>query len=77
MGSLVITGSSRGMGAGIARLAGERGWPVCVNYATNSEDAEAVVRDIEAAGSQAIAIQADVSVESDVERLLAGSPKNE
>jgi NAD(P)-dependent dehydrogenase (short-subunit alcohol dehydrogenase family) len=58
------------MGAGIARLAGERGWPVCVNYATNFNDAEAVVRDIEATGGQAIAVQADVSVESDVERLL-------
>jgi NAD(P)-dependent dehydrogenase (short-subunit alcohol dehydrogenase family) len=44
MSSLVVTGSSRGMGAGIARLAGERGWPVCVNYATNSDNAEAVVR---------------------------------
>ena len=70
MSSLVVTGSSRGMGAGIARLAGQRGWPVCVNYATNSDDAEAVVRDIEATGGKAIAVQADVSVESDVDRLL-------
>ena len=70
MGSLVVTGSSRGMGAGIARLAGERGWPVCVNYASNSDDGEAVVRHVEAAGGQAIAVQADVSNEADVERLF-------
>lgn len=67
---LVITGAGRGIGAATARLAGEAGYAVCVNYRQNREAAERVVADIEVAGGEAIAVAADVSVEADVVRLF-------
>jgi NAD(P)-dependent dehydrogenase (short-subunit alcohol dehydrogenase family) len=68
---VLITGASRGIGAEAARLAAERGYAVCVNYRRDRAAAEAVVRDVQRAGPRAIAIQADVSCEPDVERLFA------
>ena len=68
--AIIITGASRGIGAATAHLAALRGYAVCVNYRSNRAAAEAVVASIEAAGAQAIAVAADVSVESDVERLF-------
>jgi NAD(P)-dependent dehydrogenase (short-subunit alcohol dehydrogenase family) len=67
---LVVTGASRGIGAATARLAGKSGYAVCVNYRDNAQAAAQVVADIEAAGGQAIAVQADVSVEGDVMRMF-------
>ncbi len=67
---LIITGGGRGIGAATARIAAARGYAVCVNYANNREAAEGVVADIGKAGGRAIAVQADVSVESDVARLF-------
>ena len=67
---MIVTGGSRGIGAATARLAGRRGYDVCVNYLGNAEGAEAVVREIEAAGARAIAVQGDVAREDDVERLF-------
>jgi NAD(P)-dependent dehydrogenase (short-subunit alcohol dehydrogenase family) len=67
---LVITGASRGIGAATARLAGTSGYSVCVNYRENAKEAARVVADIEAAGGRAFAVQADVSVESDIMRLF-------
>ncbi|MEL7451537.1 MAG: SDR family oxidoreductase [Pseudomonadota bacterium] len=69
-GTLLITGASRGIGAATAALAARRGYAVCVNYRSNREAADAVVRDIEAAGGRALAVQADVSLEADVTRLF-------
>ena len=66
--TLVITGASRGIGAATARLAGGSGYSVCVNYRENAREAARVVADVEAAGGRAIAVQADVSVESDIMR---------
>jgi len=68
---IVITGASRGIGAATARLAGARGYAVCVNYLNNHAAAHAVVADIEAAGGQAIAVAADVSAEAEVVELFA------
>src|SRR4051794_33230873 len=68
---VVITGASRGIGAATARLAATRGYSVCVNYRQNRDAAEAVVRDIAAAGARAIAVAADISIEDDVLRLFA------
>ncbi len=70
MGVLVVTGSSRGIGAQICRLGAQRGWVVCVNYATSPDEAQGVVAEIEGAGGQAIAVRADVSVPQDVETLF-------
>ena len=67
---LLITGASRGIGAATARLAAERGYAVCVNYRENREAAESVVQGITAAGGTAIAVSANVGVESDVNRLF-------
>lgn len=69
-GVLVVTGASRGIGAACARLGGQRGYKVCVNYNRNPDKAEAVVADIREAGGEAIAVQADVSNEADVVRLF-------
>lgn len=68
--NILITGASRGIGAATARLAGGRGYSVCVNFRRNREAADAVVSDIERAGGRAIAIQADVALEPDVVRLF-------
>jgi NAD(P)-dependent dehydrogenase (short-subunit alcohol dehydrogenase family) len=67
---IVITGASRGIGAATARLAGERGYAVCVNYLQNRAAADAVVADIMRGGGRAIAVGADVSSEPDVVRLF-------
>ena len=69
-GALLITGASRGIGAATARLAGARGYAVCVNYRTNRAAADAVVADIARAGGKAVAIGADVAREADVMRLF-------
>jgi NAD(P)-dependent dehydrogenase (short-subunit alcohol dehydrogenase family) len=67
---LLVTGSSRGIGAATARLAAERGYSVCVNYRQNRDSAQRVVKAIEAQGGRALAVAADVSVETDVLRLF-------
>ena len=66
----VITGGSRGIGAATARLCGEAGHAVCVVYRDQAEKADAVVRDIERGGGRAIAVQADMADEADIERLF-------
>ena len=68
--TLLITGASRGIGAATALLAAQQGWQVAVNYAANSLAADAVVRQIRAAGGVAIAVQADVGDEAQVLRLF-------
>lgn len=72
---VVITGGSRGIGAATARLAAQRGYSVCVNYRRNRDAAEGVVKAIEADGGRAIAVAADVGVESDVVRLFETSDR--
>ncbi len=67
---MIVTGGSRGIGATTARLAGERGYAVCVNYRRDAEAAAAVVADIEKAGSQAVAVAGDMASEKDVLNLF-------
>lgn len=67
---VLITGGSRGIGAATARLAAQRGYVVAVNYLANAAAAERVVRDIEADGGAAIAVQADVAAEEHVLRMF-------
>lgn len=71
MGVLVVTGGSRGIGAGICTLAAKRGWSVAVNYASGSDAAKEVVAKIEAEGGKAIAVQADVAQEKQVDDMFA------
>ncbi len=68
---MVVTGAGRGIGAAVARLAGARGYDVCVNYARSKAAAEAVASDIRSRGQRAIALQADVSRDDEVTRLFA------
>jgi NAD(P)-dependent dehydrogenase (short-subunit alcohol dehydrogenase family) len=70
---LIVTGSSRGIGAATARLAAARGYAVCLNYLRNHEAAEGIVSDIRKAGGRAIAVAADVGREDDVQRLFAAA----
>jgi NAD(P)-dependent dehydrogenase (short-subunit alcohol dehydrogenase family) len=69
-GVLVVTGGSRGIGAAVCRLGAERGYAVCVNYVGQAARAVEVVQAIQSRGATAIAVQADVSREDDVERLF-------
>jgi NAD(P)-dependent dehydrogenase (short-subunit alcohol dehydrogenase family) len=69
-GTLIVTGSSRGIGAAVARLGAQAGYAVAVNYCTRKSDAEAVVSGITRAGGRAIAIQADVSDEGSILRMF-------
>jgi NAD(P)-dependent dehydrogenase (short-subunit alcohol dehydrogenase family) len=68
---VLVTGASRGIGTATARLAAADGYGVAVNYVRDEAAAAAVVADIEKTGGRAVAIQADVSREQDVERLFA------
>ncbi len=70
MGVLLVTGGGRGIGAEICRLAGQRGWHVCVNYASAEDEARGVVAEIEATGGRALAVQADVAKPDEVERMF-------
>ncbi|MEI7738079.1 MAG: SDR family oxidoreductase [Betaproteobacteria bacterium] len=69
--TLLVTGASRGIGAQTALLAAQSGWRVAVNFHSNSLAADAVVRQIRDAGGSAISIQADIGVESDIEKMFA------
>jgi NAD(P)-dependent dehydrogenase (short-subunit alcohol dehydrogenase family) len=70
LGTVIVTGASRGIGAAVARLAGELGYAVTVNFATGEADAAKVVDAIVAAGGRAVAIQADVSREAEIIRMF-------
>ncbi|HVE54560.1 MAG TPA: SDR family NAD(P)-dependent oxidoreductase, partial [Ramlibacter sp.] len=67
---VLVTGGSRGIGAATAVLAARKGFAVAVNYASNADAAQEVVRTIVAAGGKAIAVQADVADEAQVLRMF-------
>jgi 3-oxoacyl-[acyl-carrier protein] reductase len=66
----VVTGASKGIGASIAQQLAAEGASVVVNYASSRIGADKVVAAIVAGGGKAIAVQADVSKKSDIERLF-------
>jgi NAD(P)-dependent dehydrogenase (short-subunit alcohol dehydrogenase family) len=68
--TLLITGGSRGIGAATARIAASRGIPVAINYRAAGDQARALVAEIEGAGGKAIAVQADVASEQQVEAMF-------
>src|SRR5437867_5382384 len=71
----VVTGASKGIGAGIAKSLASEGAAVVVNYASSKEDADSVVAEIAGKGGKAVAVQGDVSKASDVRRIFAETKK--
>jgi NAD(P)-dependent dehydrogenase (short-subunit alcohol dehydrogenase family) len=69
--TLLVTGGSRGIGAATAVLAARQGWNVIVNYTRDEAAADAVLQQVRALGRQALAVRADVGVESDVLAMFA------
>jgi 3-oxoacyl-[acyl-carrier protein] reductase len=71
----LVTGASKGIGAGIAKHLAAEGAAVVVNYASSKEGAERVVSKIKANGGKAVAVQADMAKKGDIERLFAEAKK--
>ena len=71
----VVTGASKGIGAGIAKAFGAEGASVVVNYASAKSDADRIVDEISKAGGKAVAVQANVAKKSEVQRLFAEAKK--
>jgi 3-oxoacyl-[acyl-carrier protein] reductase len=66
----IVTGASKGIGAGIAIALGKAGATVVVNYASSKKYADEVVNEIESQGGKAIALQADMGKSEDVKQLF-------
>lgn len=71
----IVTGSSKGIGAGIAKAFAAAGAKVVVNYASDKAGAERVVNAIESAGGKAIAVHADITKAVDVTRMFEATKK--
>src|ERR1700730_6011927 len=72
----VVTGASKGIGAGFAKALAAEGASVVVNYASSKEGADAVVDAISKAGGTAVAVGGDVSKAADAERIISAAIKN-
>ena len=66
----LVTGSSRGIGLAIARRFANEGAGVVINYVSRRTEADAAVQGIVVSGGEAIAVQADVSLSAEVDRLV-------
>jgi 3-oxoacyl-[acyl-carrier protein] reductase len=71
----VVTGASKGIGAGIAKQFAAEGAAVVVNYASSKTDADKVVDEIAKAGGKAVAVQGSVAKKTDVEKLFSTAEK--
>jgi len=71
----VVTGASKGIGAGIAKALAAEGASVVVNYSSSKAGADKVVADIVKSGGKAVAVQGDVSKQTDITRLFAETKK--
>src|SRR5256885_4189487 len=71
----VVTGASKGIGASIAKYLAAEGAAVIVNYSSSKSGADAVVSEITGKGGKAVAVQANVAKESDIERLFTETKK--
>lgn len=69
----VVTGASKGIGASIAKHLAAEGASVVVNYASSQSAADQVVAEIVRSGGKAVAVKADVSNQTDIERLFTAS----
>jgi 3-oxoacyl-[acyl-carrier protein] reductase len=71
----VVTGASKGIGAAIAKSLAAEGASVVVNYASSKEGADKVVAEITGKGGKAIAVQGDVSKQTDIDKLFTETKK--
>src|SRR5437667_3699383 len=71
----VVTGESKGIGAGIAKWVAAEGAAVIVNYASSKTDADKVVNEITKRGGKAVAVQGSVTKKDDVEKLFSAAEK--
>jgi NAD(P)-dependent dehydrogenase (short-subunit alcohol dehydrogenase family) len=76
LGTLIVTGGGRGIGAAISRLAAAQGYSVAINYFSDANAANQLVQEISGAGGRAAAIRADVGSEPDILRLFETAEKN-
>ena len=67
---VLITGAGRGIGAETAKLAAAQGYDVAVNYKSDAASASSVVEAVKAKGGRSVAIEADMSIEADIERMF-------
>jgi 3-oxoacyl-[acyl-carrier protein] reductase len=72
----IVTGSSRGIGAEVAKLLAAEGAAVVVNYRQKAPRANKVVADIEAAGGRAVAVGADLTSQEGVQALVSAAMEN-
>ncbi len=66
----LVTGASRGIGRAVAKRLSREGYAVCINYRERRDMADSLVQELRAEGKEAIAVQADVSVRAEVERMV-------
>jgi len=71
----LVTGASRGIGAGLARRLAKDGYAVAVNYASSAAEAEALVTELKAAGAKAIAVKADVAKADEVRAMFEATER--
>src|SRR2546423_13679711 len=71
----IVTGASKGIGASIAKHLAAEGAAVVVNYASGKADAERVVAEITSSGGKAVAVQANVAKQGDIDRLFSDTKK--
>ncbi len=72
---MIVTGASRGIGASVARIAGQSGYAVVVNYSSGEKEANSVVDDIAQNGGRSVAIHADVSDEKQIISMFETSER--
>lgn len=72
-GAVLVSGGSRGIGAAVATLLGQQGWPVAVLYRTSRDRAETVATSIAGVGGQAVACEADVTDAEQTARAVAAA----
>ena len=72
----IVTGSSSGIGEGIALAMGREGAKVVINYHSDEESAQALKKQIEQDGGEAMVIHADVAKAEDVERMFRAATEN-
>src|SRR5262245_34457148 len=71
----VVTGASKGIGASIARHLADEGAAVVVNYASSKAGADRVVAEIVRTGGKAVAVQANLAKQADIQRLFSEAKK--